>query len=910
MYEPISFNYQAQTGEFQAPQGHYQPGLLGTIGLVGGAEAAIRGGKYMYRGGSAFMRAYDRIYGSAEGTPLERWEQSNEVMQRLLRQRATTRYAMRFRPVQNIVSGLTGGAHDLDENLGEGEQPIFRTDSGRFGYRTGQAYTAFRAGRFVAGSQRTVQAAGTALRAGGGAFRVAASNPYVAGGLAVATTVAAPAYATYGAYRTATGLYDDLGDSYVEGTGGDATDRTGLSRERAAEIASDVTRFGMEDFGYSIREVGDIARGLSEGGMFEGIADMDREAIVKGVKDATSVLKVIADITGDRDIKQGISVLKSLRSAGIGDWGEMSRVLRGVRGKALVSGVSTQELLSGAGNQGALWAAGQGMLGASGLQVATDAYAGFTSAYKAGLLGTKEYKRLGGAQGMTTAYLSGTKDILDTPLARMAMETGVDPSKPMDALQQWSNYYAEDPLAREGDWLLNKERLKEEAVERDPLLALRTLKGVAGMYGRTDKAFIATLGQSMGMDSQELKALFALNQSYIDPRARYLRGDAYRTGMRKDFRERQSDEWRSLEYSPLGAVTEPVRESVEGVGDFLAWTGGGLVQAGGQLLDQASERVTEFLGYTLDKDMPVLVSDQLISLQGKGQDYDDLFGQINKLALSGNEDALQALKKIEAGDTAGAMKNLERVKGIVTGEKAEYKQDLGMQRIRKGLESGSIYAKRQQIKVDKVDDTIKALRVAGAAEGDTDSNLADAIQGRLDEDREGTLKTLGVTERMLEGKSDAEVMDTLVRNSKTAIKVNRGEIKGTSDLYKRLAERGVNVKAATSYLSGAGLTAETWTDANSGWFENETKNVDRLAKEIKQSVPPKDVKGVEMSDIDKANMLSQQLIDMENPEAASSRDNTKAIRGLTESINTLNGKLKAEEPGIVNSLVNRVVGNR
>ena len=318
-------------------------------------------------------------------------------------------------------------------------------------------------------------------------------------------------------------MMSNTANQFISGEGGAVNGAFGMSAVRAQKISHELTKAGGQDRMLETGEYNEIADNMMRAGMFQEVGDMDTNKIVDGVKKATSVLKLIQRITGDADIKEGIQTLATLKAGGLDDIHQMGLAVNQLRSASASSGVNMNQLLSTIGNQGAMMAQQQGISGNSGMLASIDAFAGFTNARRAGLISGTEASRLGGVEGMTQNMMGGAYAAMNTGYGRMALQGGGDLGDSLVSnISKWSGKFSGNPLAVQGDWIMNGATTKEESL--NTVGAKNTILKMLQSTARTmnldpnDARMLAAISPSLGISEEQLRSVFVADRAMQDPK--------------------------------------------------------------------------------------------------------------------------------------------------------------------------------------------------------------------------------------------------------------------------------------------------------------------------------------------------------------------------------------------------------
>ena len=490
-------------------------------------------------------------------------------------------------------------------------------------------------------------------------------------------------------------MLSNTANTAVHGSGASTSGGFGMSATRAQDISQALTVAGGQDLMLETGSYNEIADNMMRAGIFQEVGDMDTTRIVDGVKKATSVLKLIQRITGDPDIKNGIQTLATLKAGGLDDINQMGVAVNQLRSASAVSGVSMQQLMSTIGNQGAIMAQQQGISANTGMLASADAFAGFTNARRSGLLSGTEVAMLGGVEGMTQNLMGGAYQTLNSGISRMIMQGGGQFGGTMSGnIQAWGGKVAGNPLASQGDWFLNQQVYKDDAMKNVGAsnVILKSLQGHARSMGLdpNDANMLAAVAPSLGISPEQLRSAGLADRAAQDPLSRMRMTEARgASDISNRITEMQNNNQGLYDIPGLGGIQKTYNE----MGQAISMTGATIMdpvtRATSAISDSWTEAITGTKGLESLKSRTNLITNadgtsSKVRYVGrdnskmhtdkrllKSDKYDELFSKLNALSsdpkLAATTKALQkAIRDGNLDDASALMKDLD-VKGMMSG---------------------------------------------------------------------------------------------------------------------------------------------------------------------------------------------------------------------------------------------------
>ena len=227
-------------------------------------------------------------------------------------------------------------------------------------------------------------------------------------GLAVTHAVDKAVFQPYVRSRQMSEGVNDNFAGITFGSEGNTITGRGLSNTQSTRIGSSIDYMGMKDLTFGANQFNAMASMGMRSGLFDDIGSSGQ--ISKRVKDIASQIKVILSISKDPNIQSAIEELSKLRLGGASVSGGYGSAAIGAYSSigmaASAAGASIQRIMNTVGNQGQYLFQMNGLTPYLGQMAAANAYSGFASAQRAGILSTAQLGRMGGLEGATQSALA------------------------------------------------------------------------------------------------------------------------------------------------------------------------------------------------------------------------------------------------------------------------------------------------------------------------------------------------------------------------------------------------------------------------------------------------------------------------------------------------------------------------
>ncbi len=288
----------------------------------------------------------------------------------------------------------------------------------------------------------------------------------------------------------------------------------GVSQERSHELSSKFTRMGVEDFRFDQADFQEVADLSMRSGIMNEHLMLNKDDIVKAVKQTTDMVKLIGDITGDKDFQKSIDYIAKLKRGGIA--GEQVRgAMSTLQHASSVSGISIDQLMDTVGTQGQVAYQRAGLMPGQGLTNSSSTYAGFVNAFRSGLISNAQMATLGGVDGATQRLSEGAIQSGTDHFSVLMGMTGEDTNS--KALSRFNSFG--DPVAAMGNMYLNRgaysQRFMQDKTEGGTILAklIADAKEIHGEDVNIDANLMGAMGQMNGYDPLTVQAALIENDS-------------------------------------------------------------------------------------------------------------------------------------------------------------------------------------------------------------------------------------------------------------------------------------------------------------------------------------------------------------------------------------------------------------
>jgi hypothetical protein len=424
----------------------------------------------------------------------------------------------------------------------------------------------------------------------GGAFGSVAI-PFVVG-QAITRAVDSAVFQPYIRSRQMAGQIQDsfAGMTFAGGYGNPISGR-GLSGQFSAKLGGQIDKAGIGDMTFSANQYGGIAAMGMRAGLFDDTGAAD---ITNKVKSIAAQIKMIVSISKDPNIQNAIEQLAQLRMGGASTTGGAASVAAGAYSSigmyASAAGASVQRVMNTVGAQGQYMFQMNGLTPYLGQVSAANAFSGFASAQRTGVLSTAQLARMGGIEGATQSVISGQLAAMSTPFNRMRLANqfmgGGLTSGVTDTVGQFGALASGDPLKLMGAMsLYGNQMLSSQAGSEGVLTAEKTAVAMLRNQGRQpgpngyDPAEVAAMMQSMGMTPEQVQAYASLRASQTNSGSVSQQMAGFRSQLAEQNRQITS-QYGTYNGGVMGAVSS-ARRGFKGLRQGIANIGYTIAEAAG-----------------------------------------------------------------------------------------------------------------------------------------------------------------------------------------------------------------------------------------------------------------------------------------------------------------------------------------
>lgn len=402
-------------------------------------------------------------------------------------------------------------------------------------------------------------------------------------GLAVADTADSMIFQPYIRSRQmANTTQDHFSGVTFGGNYGNPVSGKGLSGSASARIGSEIDKIGINDMTFSANQIGGIASMGMKAGMFD---DVSAGGISKRVSSIAAQIKTILAISKDPNIQTAIAELSKLQAGGAsisgGALSQAAGVYGGVGAYASAAGASVQRVMNTVGQQGQYMYQMNGMTPYLGQMAAAQAFAGFTSAYRAGVISQGALSRMGGAEGATQSALAAQLTSAQTPYNQISnfnrFIMGNKQNGVIDNVSAFGQAVAKDPLRARGAQILHGKTMDSMQAELDGPKGpekqaadyLRSIGQRPGPNGKYDPNHIAAvLKDVIGMPEEQVKAYMTMRMAQTNPEVAGQNLQAFNAQETEQLLQYASQN--SLQNTVLGRTVRSVRRGYRAVAEGLA----------------------------------------------------------------------------------------------------------------------------------------------------------------------------------------------------------------------------------------------------------------------------------------------------------------------------------------------------
>jgi hypothetical protein len=379
------------------------------------------------------------------------------------------------------------------------------------------------------------------------------------------------AFENYNAIREGQNLFRRGFQGVTMGTsGGDVITGQGFSRRQASDMSTELTKFGNKDQVFTARDMNTITNMSAQMGLLDNVRG---DQVTQRMKSIANQLKLVMSVAETTDFKEAIQMMAKLQSAGVGA-NNLGSTLAGISSFASQAGVSTRRLMNTVGAQGQFLFQSNGLTPAVGIATAANAMAGFSSAFRNGLISNDLMARMGGVEGATQASMTGQLNAAQTPYNMIRgfnkYVSGLGGNGVTSQVTNFGIATASNPIEAYGALIRTGRATTSQMLEDEgPLATYRQMRDTANLIVGNRKLsqneMTAFLMPMMGNDQNAVQAFLTQMGTHQDESAMGLR----RAGTRSARIRQMQDYMQQTEQTTFGEIyggaMTPVRKAMSAV---------------------------------------------------------------------------------------------------------------------------------------------------------------------------------------------------------------------------------------------------------------------------------------------------------------------------------------------------------
>jgi hypothetical protein len=584
----------------------------------------------------------------------------------------------------------------------------------------------------------------------------------------------------------------------------------GLSRGASARIGTQLASMGARDQVFDGREIATMTSMAAQSGMLDSASS---DQIAKKMQSLMKQVKVVMSLAGSRDFQEVFSSMAKLYAAGtnINELGVTSSRIAGLSGAA---GISATRMMNTVGAQGQYLFQSNNLTPYLGQLSAASSMAGFSSAFRSGLISNEMMARLGGVEGAsqlsTTGQLNGAQSIYNSVRAYNRYISGDGGRDVVGNMMNFGARSSADPIAMMGSLTLSRGRALSEQFKNEGFMGLHNqimeignfLPGVMDRNGRIKGEHAAAImTNQMGLSPEEAQAYLLQYSSYQNPTSRNMQIAGIRSKQAETMRDMFEQQGRTFFGSKLGYASYYLRKGT----DYMTNQIGGGVAGLGDATDSSESFLTR-----------LHMGGSAAELRGRTFGEIDEDSKVQKMATEDRGIGQRVVDGLLSASAAGGVFNTGRLvgnairEGFTQDDKTRFSNefsainkhfDLGDADARKILSAGSSpkeiedairrMAMAKKISSDYADDTTdSSQKIKQLASAVMYGQRADGSNASRDGDLEYTKNLDKMSKFFKEGADDMDKMSGLKTAEKLFRKMtqNGGELDMTDGETARLAK--------------------------------------------------------------------------------------------------------------------------
>lgn len=390
-------------------------------------------------------------------------------------------------------------------------------------------------------------------------------------------------------------LIANFANQYI-GDGGGRITGFGLSRERAGRISGALAQASARDMAFEVGDYGKIADYAARAGMFNDVQDFDVSTIRNRVKSLATQVKMVMEVANEPSLQEAVKMLAKMKVAGASDAnGFAAQMISTIGRNAGISGISTQEMMNTVGATGQYLYQSQGLTPYIGIREASTMHAGFTTAFRKGLIDPAAMARMGGVAGATQAAMEGTVSLARTNYNMMGLANqymfGMSGNRGFSGnIAAFGANMSSDPLAIQGLMEVYGNDMVSAQLRDNPNAPVRQIYDMMSAMGLSNNVGnFASVASSFGLNATQTRALIERMRVANSPTAQAHMDGAIRGQLEKARAATISQHGLDYGSSPVGWAVHGWRAGSAGLSAFGAATAEAVTSPFSSLSDWFSE---------------------------------------------------------------------------------------------------------------------------------------------------------------------------------------------------------------------------------------------------------------------------------------------------------------------------------
>lgn len=452
-------------------------------------------------------------------------------------------------------------------------------------------------------------------------------------------------------------------------TGSSPMGTLGVSRGGAAAVGTALAQAGYEDRAFGSEGGVNIFDMSMKAGLMSEVGNLDPEQIKRQVKNISKQVQALMAVAGDPDVGRAIQSLAKMKKLGISG-ADANTTIQALGAAEAISGTSSLQIMNTIGTQSSYMFQQAGIGPQGAMQAAASSYAGFSNAYKMGLINPSTLAMMGGTEGATQSLIGGQIGLARSMYNQMTLANrfmyGNEQSGLVNNVGSFGQYVANNPLAAMGALRMNSGPMIGAQLQENPMAParnifdyLQNIPGVVGQNGRVRWDAFAGAGLSMGMSEDQMRALLEQMRMFQSPGAQERMRSASLAKMREQYASYLERE--GLDFTTGSGVVAEAGRAFHGIGLWasdmkrgIATGFGNMSQAAGRYVDAGSRAMFGYLGAD-PADTGVMSEDAFVNMFTSGEAGDR---QTYRFANPDTDNVLGRLANSETLDSMGYLGSL------------------------------------------------------------------------------------------------------------------------------------------------------------------------------------------------------------------------------------------------------------